>query len=502
MYSLLIVDDEPYICKGIHAKIQRINNPKISEVTECYDSQEALEIIRQNQPDIVIVDMKMPNLTGLELIQSLNLQRINSKFLVLSGHDDYHYVRESFQHGVIDYLLKPISMEDLKTQLENIINLLDSGKQQDHQLDKNLGSIINQLIGKTSGIAKIEALDYIKERLSYPYCQLGALTLDKNNNSLKLNEFIDFIFKDMPKEITFLCYYDIRHLIIFIFNYKDENSQLTLVKYIVTRLQELKKNQFSGIKIALTSCAIDLRNLSILFEQLNNILAARIIYEPYSLMLFESDLSDNTTTVDTTLLRKVNQWFLSKSYSAIQNFIDSYFVTKSFNLNNLKELQKLYVLLLQKMNTFLSSSISNETELFTRTFESFEAMIELRIYLKDCLFKLQHHLDMLDQQSISLIDSAITYINDHLHEELNMLDICKHLSINYTYFSKLFKQTLNISYKKYLIQIRMEKAKQLMQNPSNRIYEIALQVGYENAQNFSRAFKAHFGYSPKDYRSK
>jgi len=502
MYSLLIIDDEPFICKGIHAKINRINNSKITHIQECYDSIEALEIIKKTPPDIVITDMKMPNLSGLELIQSLNLQKIRTKFLVLSGHDDYHFVRESFQHGVVDYLLKPISMEDLAKQLEHVISLLDSGQVTHQLLDKNLGSMISQLTMKSSGEAKIEAYRYIQERLSKKHFQLAAITLPKTSNSLELNEFIEAVFEDFPKEVTFLSYYDIHHFIVFLFNYEDEKTQLTLATYIVMRLRELKRNNFSTVKIALTSCSDSLRNFNQLFEQLNNIIDSRIIYEPYSLMLFESDLEGSNASVDTSFYPSINQWCASKNYTAIHGFIDTYFVTKAFRKNSLYEFQKTYSFLLQKMNMLLDTVNPIGTELFSRTYDSFESMMELRIYLKDCLFKLQNHLEAIDHQGLTIIDSAIAYINSHLHEELSMLEICTHLSINYTYFSKLFKQTMAISYKKYLIQARMEKAKKLMQNPSNRIYEIALQVGYENAQNFSRAFKAHYGYSPKDYRTK
>lgn len=501
MYSLLIIDDEPFICKGIHAKISRINNPKITHIQECYDSIEALRLIKASPPDIVITDMKMPNLSGLELIQSLDLTKIKSKFLVLSGHDDYHYVRESFHYGVIDYLLKPINLEELSEQLEHIVKLLDSGRDHQSILDKDLGTMINNLALNTSGEAKMEAYQYIQAKLGKTFYQFAAVTLPKSDNSLELSEIVTTIFDHFPIGVTFLGYYDLHHYIIFIFNYDDEKLQLTIANYLVTRLRELKRDNFYNIKIALTSCKDSLRDINQLFGQLHNILNTRIVYEPYSLMLLDTLTDERITNSETAFYSSINQWCFTKNYSALHTFIDSYFVTKKISDIDFHAMKKTYLYLLQKMNTLLDSSNPIGIDLFSKTYDAFETMTELRIYLKDCLFKLQHHIESVDHQGITLIDSAITYINSHLHEELSMLDVCTHLSINYSYFSKLFKQTMSISFKKYLIQARMEKAKKLMHNPTNRIYEIALQVGYENAQNFSRAFKGHFGYSPKEYRN-
>ncbi len=125
MFNILIVDDEPLITKGVHSKIKRLDHPLIANIHEENYPLRALEYIKNSRPDIVISDMKMPKLNGIELAKEARKIHSDIKFIMLSGYDDYKYVRESFQQGAIDYLLKPVSAEDLKDKLSDAINMIE-----------------------------------------------------------------------------------------------------------------------------------------------------------------------------------------------------------------------------------------------------------------------------------------------------------------------------------------------------------------------------------------
>ncbi|NMO98056.1 response regulator transcription factor [Paenibacillus lemnae] len=121
MLDLLIVDDEELIREEIRSKIIRIGNPSISNIHFAVDGQQALHALRELKPDIVISDIRMPNLDGLSLIRECYTAYPQIKFIVLSGYGDYGYVREAFKYGIVDYLLKPVRLSELESQLSHAI---------------------------------------------------------------------------------------------------------------------------------------------------------------------------------------------------------------------------------------------------------------------------------------------------------------------------------------------------------------------------------------------
>lgn len=115
MYTLLIVDDELIICESLKSKISRLGFSEIGEIITCTSGEEAISISKKIKPQIVITDIKMPGMNGIQLIQELSTFLDPAYFFVLSGYDDYTYVRDAFRQGAIDYLLKPVRLKDLKT---------------------------------------------------------------------------------------------------------------------------------------------------------------------------------------------------------------------------------------------------------------------------------------------------------------------------------------------------------------------------------------------------
>lgn len=126
MIRILLVDDEPAICAGLRAKLESLPLDKIGVIRSAQSVQEALRLFSRERFDILFTDINMPGESGLDLLRELRRRNIGVKAIVLSGYDDYPYVRESFQLGVFDYLLKPVSTGELREKLEALLALPDS----------------------------------------------------------------------------------------------------------------------------------------------------------------------------------------------------------------------------------------------------------------------------------------------------------------------------------------------------------------------------------------
>ena len=148
MYNILIVDDEYYICEGLHNKIRLLNFPEAGEIRTCLSGEDALEICRTYKPQIVFTDIKMNGMDGISLIHALSKKLHPVQFIVLSGYDDFDYVRGAFQNGAMDYLLKPILNDSLCKVLTKAFSAFQSYPHVPYKFRENLFHLSENLLQK------------------------------------------------------------------------------------------------------------------------------------------------------------------------------------------------------------------------------------------------------------------------------------------------------------------------------------------------------------------
>lgn len=135
MYNLLIVDDEEIICKGIKSMIHRMNNPCIHRVFTATELNETRNIVIEIKPEIIITDINMPEINGLQMAEDILETNPDCRLIVLSGYDEFSYARRAIKFGAVDYLLKPASMTELKDALDKAIEQINYKKQINEQKD-------------------------------------------------------------------------------------------------------------------------------------------------------------------------------------------------------------------------------------------------------------------------------------------------------------------------------------------------------------------------------
>ena len=166
--KVFIVDDENIIRKGISSILQQ-HIPSLEIIGEAADGAEALEKISANVPDIVITDVKMPNMDGVELTKELHRQHPSTKIIVLSGYDDYNYVRQSMKNGALDYLLKPIDKHEFLSLINLLVRNESESKEQPKTDSNELISNAKNYIRKhySDDITMTQVADYVHLNPSY-----------------------------------------------------------------------------------------------------------------------------------------------------------------------------------------------------------------------------------------------------------------------------------------------------------------------------------------------
>ena len=147
-----------------------------------------------------------------------------------------------------------------------------------------------------------------------------------------------------------------------------------------------------------------------------------------------------------------------------------------------------------------SRLIFEETEQ-AKAFTAFHTLHDLRQYVKSYAYHAMQVRSESANMEGAVIADAKSYVHQHFNRDIQLAEVANRVSMNYSYFSTLFKERMGMTFTAYLIKVRMEEAQKLLKDPTLRIHEISEKVGYSNQFHFSRAFKNYFGMSPKEFRN-
>jgi len=514
--KIIVVDDDKIIRKGIKKIIQ--SQSIEHSILEAANGLEAYEIIKLEQLELLITDIKMPVLNGLELIKKIIDEKISIKIIVISGFDEYKYIRESLKNGAIDYLLKPIENDLLVQNIKKIEELLivDRMLSVKEKNEKNLiensyhlmqEDLIKEMIMDDIAI-NYELLDKLKEcniPFHIPYIMLALSASYTNLKPIKKS-----LYLALYAEFSFVSVVIIEGKIIsFIQDDRLSNwDKRDLFKSLNHYHQQIK--EIHGIDISI--------GVSLIQESISKI---KVAYEQATLAVQESFYK-----IKNEVLPFDNMNFLnSDSYDHLMQFNN----TKVLELLHLIEIEA-YEVASQKYNNLIEtmkeknlqpSLVKKQTvdiwnKMKSLFFESIfvaideditKSILEADTYweLKKVFARLLYEYIKLVKynranKSISTIDKAKSYIHKFYYQSITLNHLAEEAQLNPTYLSELFKKECGVNFYDYLINIRMNEAKNLLKNPTLKIFEIAIKVGYDNSTSFNRAFHRKFGISPSSYR--
>ncbi|MBS6195052.1 MAG: helix-turn-helix domain-containing protein [Clostridiales bacterium] len=490
MYNILIVDDEYYICEGLNKKISLLNLPDIGEIRTCLSGEAALDICKTYKPQIVFTDIKMNGMDGIRLIHSLSQKLHPVQFIVLSGYDDFNYVKGAFQNGAIDYLLKPIMNEDLSRILSTAFSNLNKDSHIPHKFRGSLFQLSADFLQKLALIPADTVppqsfLSVLSDGGIEKSCCIAILAFHSPQTYDIMNSQINFIYDTFehvlcntlsPFKIGIIC--------------PAENYEY--LKSILSSVVHKNPNGCAASLIGPES----LSRITGLFQKAEKYICFRLS-KGYG-QIFTETMSMKKKGISQKLKHMTSQFI--DSPSLFTNNVQR----KLFN----KEIEKLpipdLITYYHYFNEILGASLSdlNLSEWNHRfpSLSSFSDYETLEAYFNNRIMEYSQKVSLQPQHSGSL-DLIRNYVDIHYMENLTLADLADRFFISYSHLSKSFHETFHMSFRDYLRMLRMEHALALLKDPNHSIQQIAVDVGYENAFNFSRAFKAQYGVSPNHFRN-
>lgn len=467
MKKVLLVDDEPAIREGLSYLIDwEALGYKIQAIAS--DGEEGLKKIKLIQPDLIISDIRMPEMDGLEMIQKAKALGYQFQSIILSGYSEFEYAQKAIQLGSVSYLLKPIDEEELIRMLKKI--------HEKEEKDTNT-QLINKLFGNdekglsTTGLIRLlsftkkEIRDEIAQHIHlFPTISIGhggryylVLLREEQKEFRQLAEFEKIMVETLKKSQT----------VILDSSWQTSNQNLANV---VNEVKSLEKQSFFYPHQYLSKKEVAelIKGLKHT-ESIHHLLAQSLMNQKDWSFVWQA-YQDNFLLQPITEATEL-KWRVVHDISLVLEILTNE-TGGSFEYDGTHIYQ-----LLETLESF--SSVMNR----------------VADYYQQVRSKMIQNISKTD-----IICEIKNYTKEHYGEELTLKSISEKFSYDSAYLGKKFKRICGETYLSYLENYRMKKAKELLEQTNLMVYEIAEKTGYNNVNYFHKKFKTRYKSSPNEYR--
>ncbi len=513
MAKALLVDDEKYIRNGIRAIISRAGSI-FTEIDECVNGIEALNRLSENRYDLVITDLIMPQIDGIELVSRIDGMEYKPYTVVLSGYDDFKYAQKAIKYGVKAYLLKPVD----RNELLNIVKKAEEEyiKRQNTDVKTNTGDreefFSNQfkLMLLSDNTTREEEEKLLKtcgmdfENEAYRVVTVNSCEVYEAEDKLESNLSLVAKLRNCLNETGTFGFY-----------FLDNRDNAVLILNAGTDVRSLLEavDRMFGTRCTagIGGTFTDVSEMRRSYNQSDYALKYKLLV-PDSSVIYYSGIAepDSNFVLPVRLVKNLTGMLDTERKDELCKVINQIFDEKAVRKYHLEYLEKLSACLKLEIIEYLSEHVPHKIEFIKEQEDSFKSIFEFHNindftrYIKKFVLSINEVL--LQFKSIcstdKTIEMAVKYVQDNYRNDLTMAEVANHISLNYSYFSILFKEKTGMNFVDYLRMVRIEKAKDLLQNSIYKIYEVSEMVGYNNTKHFTTTFRALTGISPKEYREK
>ncbi|MCU6794680.1 response regulator transcription factor [Paenibacillus sp. WQ 127069] len=520
MYKVVIVEDEWLVLQGLKLTIPW-EDMHCSIIGEASDGVTGLEVIQQEQPDILLTDIRMPAMDGIQLAEKAALLWPKMKIVFLTGFDDFTYAQKAVKLGAADFVLKPTNADELIRVIGRITSKLDEEKQRQSLQERMelryswehpliLEKMLYDMLLDYAGTMEKEwLLEYggssSEEFSSY---RVLLLQLDGLHTSGAAGEQLKQGIKEQMAVLSTLPAVRIH-----------ENRYALVVNRIIDRAPLTEKlDQLSPLLpiiaeshvLGASEPCINIEQLPTAYQQAMSALYQTVFVGQERMIWFEDmDRQQDPLRTNYTRLEELIDLVKWGNPASIKEMTEIWYSQLIHRHTDGLEARRrffeytvtLYSLLLRDSELrgiVLDSSFSLASA------ERVEETLELSLKrLNTSLFEWNRkYTEQSDTHKKSGFEEIEAFIQAHYAEDITLQSIAERHHMSESYFSRLFKKQVGTSFLEYITQIRMRHAKELLTNPRLKIYEVSVQVGYQDSRYFSQIFRKYTGETPTEFRKR
>lgn len=524
--KILIAEDEVWISALIRSIIQK-GCPNARIVGEAVNGRKALEMINDLQPDIVLADINMPVLSGLQMIEESKKAGFNGKFVIISGYKDFSYVQQALRIGVEDYLLKPIDDEKLCSVIAHVAQKIKSETSLTKQSSLNDALLKAQFLSKllinkrlslatcnkTFGLSfapgqfQCAVVKFVHRSLDHSYLVAGSLTGITERFRAALGKQL----KPLCSEAFMIPQGS--YLILF-YNYPPEQAGAVkdaLGMLFDQLLYDCAENSIHAA-MGLSGVCTDFALLPIAYREAQHAVASRLTAGMGKIIPFVPDGRNPKTPLSALVLSEHDLVVLNRAlYSSLADDLVGWF-NRLFDdyvqRNDIIETETLLMLDISAtlLTTFLDAAdalpfrVALNRSAFLEQLDVFPTVQKLRAHVGSLLRSAKAQIDKQRDATDMTITRVTEYINAHLSDAITLEEVAHAVYLTPSYLSEYFKTKTGTNFKDYVLSRRMERGTELLRRSSCRIQEVASQCGYADFKHFCKVFKKYTGVTPTEFR--
>lgn len=523
LLKLVIVDDEPILLEGL-IKTYDWKGMGFEVVGSARNGEQAIEIIKEKRPHVVLTDIRMKQISGLMVMEEIEKENINCLFIVLSAYRDFEYAQQACDLGAFAYLLKPVDDEKLKETMRQ------AWKTCTEQIknEEKYSSWQNLMIKDSYSFLQVIVQKYVQGNISEE----------------KTEEVFRILGSDLEEEdrfITVCTDLDLTYKITHSLDY--EAARFALIQLLEEKIREqfyywkFENDEGNFAFIIKTGENSSVKDLKQILEFIKNkekqpVLAS--ISKPYkgihgikrsyteARKLFElaSMSGASAFTLPEETDDKADKALVENAELSILNAVrrnddeglKAAFVQFIYGLPKGEEVQCGYIHRVMVRAEFavedsygMTEELKKQFQNYYRNMQNLTAAKAVDVCYKILCRAIRQRKEQIEKNEMTYfkdyMSEAVAYIEEHLNDEgLSIVSVAEQVYLNPVYFGRVFKNTFHMTFKKYLMKKRMEKARELLEGADISIGDICERVGIGNPSYFSHLFKEYTGKLPSEYK--
>ncbi|WP_248930540.1 response regulator [Paenibacillus hamazuiensis] len=529
MIQLMIVDDEERARAGIRTLIDW-GKHGISIAAEARDGVEALELLQRHKVDILLTDIRMPEMDGLALIERAARQYPHIKSVIMSGYDEFAYAKKAMALGASDYLLKPSRTQEILDTILKLAAVIENERNQEKTLEQLKAGFRESFpLLKEKTLSRLVMTDnppYDRllsnlriNGLEFPFMFFGAMVLQIDHFHGLLQtyshediELYKYGLKNIAEETMsagFRCAaFEQQDDVVVIVNAGEWIGTEALIPYAEAIQRNIRQYLKFTVSIGIGSFEASISHLRASYREAVKALNARYYIGSAKIVDYTESVDDDPDQSSYPLVQEkaILQAVVQGDRDAILGRLEEFHDALKPDSSSKEHILKSTVALVFTLYRFCVEKNLNTSSVFGHDLTGLAAVLSqssleyIRSLLAGTVLEISAELNAKKNRN-KLFQTALEYIGRNFHKDISRETVAREVFITPGYLSLLFKQEMKTSFLDYLHQIRIERACERLRDRSLKLSDIAHDVGYTDEKYFFQVFKKYTGMTPSQYRN-
>ncbi|PKR86348.1 response regulator transcription factor [Heyndrickxia camelliae] len=497
MYNVFLVDDEPLIIDGLKVLIPW-KDLDLQVIGTAHNGKEALKKLEESPCDILLTDIKMPEMDGLALINRLKRVHPGTKCVVLSGFQEFEYVKEGLSLGIENYLLKPVNEQELMSTLRNAVEKLEKSSVDEEAYfvlrDNTIWRWLNEDIDSKEWRDRLELY-----QLQFDECDTTVLVIQLMENDSLGSEELYTLRTHIEKKLENVCIVNPEGEFVVLVTSHNQEECSKKIKTIEVLLEQegIDYFIFKGSTVAYMNECYQSLSVAKKLTSFRLLLKGSCVISEDDMNPYKEGYIENHESI-----QQIIKWVVTKESSQaikeVKRIIKEFGNQVSFISPH--GIQSFAIELVTSIQTEVMKHPSEKITEYVREIISVQSLGNLEDLLVSYIESTVRHLQEQSENGSPIIQSVLKFIQEHYHEEQSLKTLSQKFHVNSIYLGQLFHKETGYIFSDYLNQLRIHHAKELLKDTYNKVGDIGKQVGYSDSTYFYKQFKKIIGVTPKEYR--